>query len=119
MFIDGHEQSNVVEDCKRFLTKMEELKSYIVEFEENGTIKPKIYPHDCAIEGEECRPIIVITHDECTFSANDGIRKAWTRERDSWLRLKGQGQGIMVLEFILPFDRLNLDFLSEEKKRKS
>lgn len=73
VFIDGHERSDVVEDRKNFLGKMKELKPYIVEFEENGAMKEKIYPPDCAVHGLNRRSIIVITHDECTFSANDGI----------------------------------------------
>lgn len=89
VFIDGHEQSDVVEDCKNFLRKMEELKPYTVEFEENGAMKDKIYPCDCAIHGNDCRPVSVITHDECTFSANDGIRKAWSRKGDTFLRPNG------------------------------
>lgn len=31
--------------------------------------------------------------------------------------LKGQGQGIMVLEFLLPFERLNLLSLSKNKQQ--
>ncbi len=89
VFVDGHERSDVVEGCKNFLTKIEELKPYVVEFEEDGTMKPKAYPFDCAVGGDECRPIIVITHDECTFSANNGIQRAWTQKRDMFLRPKG------------------------------
>ena len=74
--MDGHERSDVVEDCANFLKTIEELKPYMVEFYENGTMKPKVYPSDCAVGGEDRQPIIVITHDECTFSPNDGIRKA-------------------------------------------
>ena len=73
VFVDGHERSDVMEDCKNFLQKMEELKPYIVEFEENGAIKPKIYLSNCAVRGNHWRPIITITHDECIFSANHGI----------------------------------------------
>ena len=76
MFINGHEQSDVVKDRKVFLNKMEELKPYIVEFDEDGAIKPKVYLLDCIIRGNDRRPIIVITYDECTFSANNGIQKA-------------------------------------------
>ena len=50
--MDGHERADVVEDCKNFLKKMEELKPYIVEFYENGAMKPKTYPPDCAVGGE-------------------------------------------------------------------
>ena len=63
VFVDGHEHSDVVEDCINFLRKMEELKPYMVEFDENGAIKPKVYPSDCTVRGENRRPIIVITHD--------------------------------------------------------
>lgn len=118
VFVDGHERSDVVEDRIRFLNKMEELKPYLVEFDENGTMKDKTYPPDCAVGGEDRRPVIVITHDECTFSANDGIRKAWTRVGDTFLRPKGRGQGIMVSEFLLPFGRLNLfHYLKKNNKK--
>ena len=116
VFIDGHERSDVVEDRKNFLKKMEELKPYMIEFEEDGTIKAKTYPSDCVVGGPNRRPIVVITHDECTFSANDGIRKAWIRKRDTFSRPKGRGQGIMTSEFILPFGRLNLASLSLKKR---
>ena len=52
---------------------MEKLKPYMVEFNEDGTMKPKGYLPDCAVEGENQQPIIVITHDECTFSANENF----------------------------------------------
>ena len=88
VFIDGHERSNVLEDHKNFLRRIEELKPYMVEFEEDGAIKEKVYPSDCVVEGEKQQPIIIITHDECTFSANDGIHKAWTQKKDIFLRSK-------------------------------
>ena len=52
MFVDGHERSDVVEDCSNFLKKVEELKPYMVEFNKDGTMKPKTYTLDCAIKGE-------------------------------------------------------------------
>lgn len=116
VFIDGHERPDVVEDRKIFLKRMDELRPYMVEFEEDGTMKDKIYPPNCVVGGTERRPVIVITHDECTFSANDRIRRAWTRKGDTFLRPKGRGQGIMTSEFILPFGRLNLASLTPEKK---
>ena len=72
VFVDGYEQSKVVENRANFLKQMEEFKPYIVEFYD-GTIKPKVYPFDCAIEDENRQPIIIITHDECTFFANNGV----------------------------------------------
>lgn len=78
MFIDKHEQSDVVEDCLNFLKKIEELKPYIVQFNKDGIMKPKACPPNCVVKSENKLPIIVITQDECTFSTNDGIKKAWT-----------------------------------------
>ena len=75
VFIDEHERSDVMEDQNNFLTRMEDLKLYIVEFEEDNIMKPKIYPSDCAVGCNDCQLIIVITYNECIFSANNGIYK--------------------------------------------
>ena len=117
LFVDGHEKSDMVENHVNFLMQMEELKPYTVEFYEDGAIKPKVYSFGYAMRTENRQPIIVITHDECTFSGNDGVQKAWTLERDTFLRPKRQRQGIMVLEFIVPFGRLNLTSLTSEKRQ--
>lgn len=42
VFIEEHERSDVVEDLNNFLTKMEDLKLNMVEFEEDGKMKPKV-----------------------------------------------------------------------------
>lgn len=52
---------------------MKELELYLVEFKMDGTIKAKNYLLDCEVRGDNCRPIIVITYDEYTFSSNNGI----------------------------------------------
>ena len=44
----------MMEDCKRFFNKMEELKSYLVKFNKNGTIKSKTYLPNYAIKGKDC-----------------------------------------------------------------
>ena len=49
IFVDRHEQPDVIEDCASFLRKIEELKLYIVEFDQDGAMKPKIYLFDCAV----------------------------------------------------------------------
>lgn len=65
LFLDGHERFDVVEDRANVLKKMEDIKPYIVEFFKNGAMKLKVYPSDCAVGGENCGPIIVITQDRC------------------------------------------------------
>lgn len=43
----------MVENCKRFLNKIEKLKLQPVEFNRNGTMKSKKYLTDYAVEGED------------------------------------------------------------------
>jgi hypothetical protein len=108
----------VVKDRNTFVGTLETLADYLVEFNEDGTIKDKAYPLGCEVYGSESRPIILVTHDEATFSANDGICRAWMdmNGEATYLRPKTKGQGIMVSEFLLPFGRLNLSSLTAEQK---
>ena len=78
VFIDGHEHEDIVEYRKTFLEEMRLLLPYFVEFSEDGSILEKDYPDDCAVGEPDRRPIIMITHDENIFLANDGRRKVWT-----------------------------------------
>jgi len=71
-------------------------------------IKEKKYPADCSVGGLDRRPIIIITHDESIFSANDAKHQAWIPENGAFLRPKGKGKGLMVSDFLLPWSRLNL-----------
>lgn len=88
----------------------------MVEFEEDGKMKPKIYLSGYIVEGSDWQPIIVIIYDDCIFFANNGIRRAWTRVGDTFLQPKDCGQGIMTLKFLFPLGRLNLASLSLKKR---
>lgn len=115
VFVDDYKWSDMVKDCKKFLNKIEELKLYLVEFHEDGTMKNKMYPPAYAVRSENCQSIIIIIYDEYIFLANDGICKAWIRIRNTFLRLKSQRQGLIVSESLLTFGCLNLFSLFEEK----
>lgn len=52
MFVDGHKRLDVVKDCERFFKTIEELKPYMVEFNEDGTMKGKEYLLDCTVSRE-------------------------------------------------------------------
>ena len=116
MFFDGQERENVMEYRETFLNEMKSLLSYFVEFFEDGTMVSKEYPDDCEVEGPDRRPIIMITHDESTFSANDGRRKVWTLNGQGILRPKRKEKRIMVSDFLLPWSRLNLLSLSPQQQ---
>ena len=90
MFFDGYEREDVVEYRETFLSEMKSFLPYFVEFSDDGSILPKVYPDNCAVGGSNRRPIIMITHDESTFSANDGRRKVWTLDGHGILRPKGK-----------------------------
>ena len=104
----------MIEYRNKFLAEMEALKPYLVEFEEDGSMKSKTYPDDCTVGGSEKRPIILIAHDESTFNANNGRRQVWQKEGHSTLHSKGKGKGIMVSDFLLPWSQLNLHSLSDQ-----
>ncbi len=87
---------------------MKSLLPYFLEFFEDGTMIPKEYLDDCKVEGPDRKPIIMITHNESTFSANDWHRKVLTLNSQGILRPKGKGKEIMVSDFLLPWSRLNL-----------
>lgn len=54
---------------------MEELKSYLVEFNKNGAIKDKSYPYMGAMGFEYWWSRILVTCNEYNFSENDDIWK--------------------------------------------
>ena len=95
---------------------MKLLLPYLVEFREDGTMISKEYPNNCAVGGPNRQPIIMITHDESTFSAHDSRRKVWTLEGHGILRPKSKGRGIMVSDFLLPWSRLNLFSLPSQQQ---
>lgn len=78
---------------------------------------PKQYPPDCAVNGPNRRPCILITHDESTFSANDGKHQAWLKEGHAFLRPKSREKRIMISDFLLPWKRFNLFHLKKEKRK--
>lgn len=65
----------MVEDYKKILSIMKDLKPYLVEFKEDRSIMTKNYLDDCTIKRDIRYSIIVITHNKYTFSVNNGILK--------------------------------------------
>lgn len=55
---------------------MDDLKSYVMEFEEYGKMKPKIYLSNYIVEENNWQLIIVITFNEYIFSANNSLNRA-------------------------------------------
>lgn len=103
VYIDGHERQDVVEyRQKHFLPTWASLGRRMVIFAENGSWT---MPVDLK-EGK--KPLVLVTHDESTFNANDGKRRIWKEKRKSPLRPKRRGKGIMASEFLTPVRRLRV-----------
>lgn len=102
VFVDGHERQDVVdyrqnEFCPRWLAFRENFPSCNLE---SGSLEIPLSP--------TVRPVILVTHDESTFNANDGTRYGWTSASGQPLRPKGRGKGIMVSAFLTPVGLLQL-----------
>ena len=65
----------MIENRVKFLKTMTKLELYFVKLEENSVMKTKFYLENCQVGGNDCRLVICITHDECTFLTNDAKLK--------------------------------------------
>ncbi len=54
VFIDRHECLDVLKDQNNFLSRIEDLKPYMIKFYENSAMKPKIHPSDWAMKSDDC-----------------------------------------------------------------
>lgn len=106
VFKDGHEREDVVAYRRDFfLPKFLAFCEQSVQFAEDKSL---IIP-----DGVE-QPLMLITHDESSFNANDAKTQVWKYQGNEPLRKKGRGKSIMVSEFLTPAGRL---CCSEEGKR--
>ena len=90
VYIDGHEREDVREYRDNvFVPQWSELSTRFVKFQEDGTWEKPQLP-------DGIKPLVLVTHDESTFNANDGRRSCWMENGKQPIRPKGQGKGIMV-----------------------
>ena len=95
-YFDGHEREDVVKYRNDvFLPRMAELEPRLIEFKDDGQIeKPQV-------EGPQ---LILVTHDESSFSANDDSTHHWKKRGTQPLKSKSKGKGLMVSEFLTAAD---------------
>ncbi|KIJ33502.1 hypothetical protein M422DRAFT_264432 [Sphaerobolus stellatus SS14] len=97
MYIDGHEWEDVVTYCAEFLQRMKEYMRCMVTYDNDGN---PLNPQGFQVEGGQFR-IILVTHDESTFYANDQRKTAWTHSSDKAVpQPKGEGQSLMISDFL-------------------
>ena len=97
IYIDGHERDDVVAYrqawAKRMMGYKRQMETYSGDHEEIVT-GPSLHP------GE--KQIVMVTHDESTFYANDARQQIWLVQGETVLQKKTPGQSIMVSEFQCP-----------------
>lgn len=64
---------------------MEDLKPYIVEFDEDGIIKAKVYLDDYVVKDQNWWPVIAIIYNQYTISANNNIQQIWNKKENTYL----------------------------------
>lgn len=117
VFFDGAQREDVVEYQEIFLSEIKLFQPYFIEFSDNGSIWPQVYPNNCAVGRTNWWLIIMIIYDEYTFLTNDCYQKVWFLEGHDILRPKRKEKRIMVSEFLLPWFWLNiLSFLPQQQK---
>lgn len=78
------------------------MKTYIIKFNKNKTMKVKEYSFDSKLLKKNCGLQIVITFYKKIFSANDRISKALTKNSSSFQKPKTEKYNIMVFDVLLP-----------------
>lgn len=95
LYIDGHERPDVVDYRDAFLQRVSEHERYffLYDGEDMTNVTPPLL-------SSHQRPRVLVTHDESCFSSHEGKATIWMDINDRPLRPKGQGQSIMVSEFL-------------------
>lgn len=92
LYMDGHERADVVAYREEFLKRMALFEKQMPTFS-GDDMEIETWP-------PSGQPVILVTHDECVFSAYDGRRRLWLLEGEQPLRKKGQGGSIHVSDFL-------------------
>lgn len=106
MYIDGHERADVVLYRTAFLTRWLEYERRMLLCDRNGDVtkKPKIIVRPGFVE----RRLVLYTHDESTFYANDRRKTKWNHgDLPQKPQAKGEGESLMIADLLSPeFGRL-------------
>ncbi|KAK7060055.1 hypothetical protein R3P38DRAFT_2679776, partial [Favolaschia claudopus] len=84
MYIDGHEREDVVQYRAEFVKRwLEQYEPRMVEYDNDGNAKktPTGYELTGKCKGQPFR-LILVTHDESTFYANDRRKVGWISKLD-------------------------------------
>ena len=102
MYLDGHERSDVVEYRQAFVERWMGHERRFHRWNHDGSELPR--PNGFPVPGSIGRfRLILVTHDESTFFQNDERNTGWSHPTSkSKPKAKGNGQSIMVSDFLTP-----------------
>ncbi|KIJ42627.1 hypothetical protein M422DRAFT_254072 [Sphaerobolus stellatus SS14] len=100
MYIDGHQREDVVAYRKGFLECWKEYEKRMILYDNDGNIIST--PNGPAVT-EVRYKLILVTHDESTYYANDCHKTKWSHSSDKPVpERKGEGASIMISDFLTP-----------------
>ena len=97
IYYDGHERDDVVLARRKYLTDMSEYEMRMKVFEGENmevVIEPSLN------EGES--EIVLVSHDESCFHANDDNAVQWTEFGKETFKRKNKGKALMVSSLLCP-----------------
>jgi hypothetical protein len=102
MYLDGHERADVVEYREAFVKRWMQHERRFHRWDHDGTELPR--PNGFPVAGAIGRfRLILVTHDESTFFQNNEHNTGWSHTTSkSKLKAKGNGQTLMVSDFLTP-----------------
>lgn len=99
-YFDGDERPDVIASRKQFLNDIIAV-GFLHPDQAPTPDAQKAFPTDVPLASLAMRSkLVVIFHDESTFSANDDQTLKWGVKGEGMLRPKSKGSGIMVSDFI-------------------
>lgn len=99
MYIDGHERPDVVEYRNQFIQRWQEYEKRMFIYDNDGNIQytPKGFP---VAQAGRFR-LILVTHDESTFYANDRCKTGWSHSSEKATpQPKGEGPSLMISDML-------------------
>ena len=101
MYVDGHEREDVVEYRNEIIARWKEYEKRFLKFDNNRDPINQLVGFPVAQIGRF--PLILVTHDESTFYANDCRKTKWVHPSQTAVaEAKGEGQSVMASEFCVP-----------------
>jgi hypothetical protein len=101
MYIDSHEQEDVVAYRTGFINRWKEYEKCFLICDNDGQVSDELIGFPVTQIG--CFCLILVTHDESTFYVNDCRKTKWVHATEAAVaEAKGEGVSLMVSDLVVP-----------------